>query len=488
MFRWILAFLMISIAGQGRVAGDDPGIVAVENALIPPYSAKDRPVSRRRLADRMNQLRVPAVSLAIVRNFELRAVKAYGVADLAERRAASPETRFQAASLSKPVTAATALALVKGGVLALDTDVNPVLKTWKIPDNDRNAARKVTLRRLLSHSGGLSVEGFPGYADGHPLPELLQILEGQPPANNPAVRSELWPGLQYKYSGGGYEVVELLITEKTGRPFPEVVSKYVLHPARMKDSGYAYPRGPMTASAGTGYDGEGKPIAGRYYHYPELAAAGLWTTAGDYARFGLELQKSLNGRTGALLPQALVREMLTEQTKPGGLGFVLRSGERHWFLHTGMNAGFQSIALFSEDGDGAVILTNSDTGTILADEIVATLASAYGWREFLPEQRPAVSLSASALKQYEGSYPTTRFGTIYVEALSDRLRIRSQSRPAVEFFPESASMFFPETPGLKARFMRGWFGGVNAIGFGKMAVRRAGNLPQQTAATPARIN
>jgi CubicO group peptidase (beta-lactamase class C family) len=339
------------------------------------------------------------------------------------------------------------------------------------------------VRRLLSHSAGLSIDGFPGYAPGQPLPTLPQILDGQKPANTGAVRPTAWPGLQYRYSGGGYEVLELLMTDVTGQRLPELVKQRVLDPIGMQAS--TYDRGAADGDYANGYKGDGRPVAGGAFVYPELAAAGLWTTPTDIARLGAALQQALRG--GAMSPvvsQATASLMLSEQMKPGGLGFQLRDGATRWFLHSGMNEGFQSFALFNTAGDGVVVMTNADTGLILAYEIIATLARAYGWTDYLPEERPSITLTADALREYAGTYPTERFGTIVVEARDDRLIVRTESRPPIEFFPESSRLFFPETHGLKAKFNRGWFGGVSSISFGRLVVAKGSNAPP----APARTN
>jgi CubicO group peptidase (beta-lactamase class C family) len=455
-----------------RVKGEDEGIWAIENQLLPPFLPKGRPASQRGVLSRMKELRVPAVSIAVVRNAELRWARAYGSADVSSVRSATTQTLFQAASLSKPVAAAAALTLVEDGKFALDEDVNQKLTSWKVPASETNAFRKVTLRRLLSHSAGLTVDGFPGYPSDKPQPTLRQILDGQPPANTKAVRLELEPGLQYRYSGGGYEVVHLLIGDLTGSRFEDVVRERILQPLEMANSTYDLSGGTPRDLA-TGYTGEGKPLEGGHYVYPELAAAGLWTTPSDFARFGAELQRARQGRSSRMLSRDIVVEMLSEQMKPAGLGFELHEGAAKWFFHTGMNAGFQSLALFNEGGDGIVVMTNSDTGMILARELVATIARAYGWNDYYPEERPTASTTAEKLKEYAGSYSAGRFGTIVVEARNDRLLIGTQSRPSIEFFPESDLMFFPETPGYKAKFRRNFLGNVSAISFGKMVAPKS---------------
>jgi CubicO group peptidase (beta-lactamase class C family) len=477
--RQVLCFVLAAAVGIPAACGEpaDPGIEAIESGLLPPITAKGHKIPRRPITARMKELRVPAVSIAVLRNSTIRWAKAYGLADAAAGRPATPETRFQTASISKPIAAAAALALVHRGLLSLDEDVNTRLTSWKVPINDFTAVSKVTLRRLLCHAAGLSVEGFPGYTPGKPLPALWQILEGAAPANTPAVQPQLQPGLQYHYSGGGYEVVEMLIDDVTHSRFEDVVERYVFKPAGMIHSGYRIPQSDPEWETATGYDGALSPLPGSHYIYPELAAAGVWSTPTDIAQFGGEIQKAATKGSSRLLPRELAVEMLSEQMKPSGLGFELKEGDRKWFGHTGMNAGFQSIALFSTDGDGLVVMTNSDTGFVLAHEIVATLARVYGWSDYYAEERPAIAMKPDVLKQYAGVYPTKRFGTIRVEARRDRLLISTETRPPVEFFPESPRLFFPETPGYKARFAPGFFGGIKSIAFGRLVVARGSALP-----------
>lgn len=468
--RLLLAALLAWMPLAVHASAEDQGRHAVETALVPPFQARGHAVRRRVLDARMRELRVPAVSIAVVRRGELAWAKAYGEADRSTRRPVSTSTRFQAASISKPVAALAAMALVERGVLKLDEDMNARLVTWQVPASEKTASRKVTLRRALSHAAGLSVEGFPGYQRGGPLPSLRDTLEGRAPANNPPVRSELWPGLQYRYSGGAYQVVEALVADVTRKPFADVVGELVLERAGMTSSTYAGPPRDGDHGWAAGHKGDGSTLPGGSFVYPELAAAGLWATPTDIARLGIELQRALAGRSTRLVTQATAAEMLSEQMKPAGLGFELRDGAARWFLHSGVNAGFQSLALFDTTGDGVVVMTNSDAGMILAHEIVATLAGTYGWTDYLPEVRPSVVLTADQLREYAGTYPTTRFGTIVVEARHDRLVVRTESRPPVEFFPESPRLFFPETPGFKARFERGWLGGIRSIAFGRLVV------------------
>ena len=146
------------------------------------------------LGDLMENFNVPAMSIAVIQHFQIVAAKAYGRPSYDAAAPATTHTLFLAGSISKPVTAAGALSMVEHGRLSLDTNVNDTLKSWKVPDNQFTATQKVTLRRILSHSAGLSVHGFAGYAVGEPIPTIVQVLNGEPPANSPPVRVEYVPG------------------------------------------------------------------------------------------------------------------------------------------------------------------------------------------------------------------------------------------------------------------------------------------------------
>jgi CubicO group peptidase (beta-lactamase class C family) len=188
--------------------------------------------------------------------------------------------------------------------MKLDDDVNSYLKSWKVPENEFTKEQKVTLRRLLSHTAGLTVHGFPGYSAASSVPTVPQILDGVKPANTAAVRVDLLPGSMFRYSGGGYTVAQLMMSEVTGVPFQDFMQRAVLGKAGMRQSTYDNPLPQrLAAVAASGYKGNGDPIPGRYHTYPEMAAAGLWTTASDLARFVIEIQKSREGRSNQILKQ-----------------------------------------------------------------------------------------------------------------------------------------------------------------------------------------
>ncbi|MBL8553241.1 MAG: beta-lactamase family protein [Phenylobacterium sp.] len=348
-----------------------PGRIPVEGAQFETLGA------------RMAALKVPGVSIAFFEDGKVRWVKTYGVADAATRQPLTPETRFQAASMSKAVAAAGALRLVEAGRLSLDGDIDERLTSWRVPASEFTAVEKVTLRRLLSHTAGMTVSGFPGYRPDQAVPTTVQVLNGARPANTPAVRSQARPGSAWSYSGGGYTVAQLAMTDVSGEPFPALLHRLVLRPADMTHSTFQQPLGAaLKAGAASGHFVTGNPIPGGQNTYPEYAAAGLWTTPGDYARFAMALQRSLDGRKGALLQPASIQAMTTPVLNGNGLGVIIsRRGGRLAMEHSGSNVGFKCTFVAFLDGrrEGFVVMTNSDNGAALIAEIQRALATSYGW-------------------------------------------------------------------------------------------------------------
>ena len=213
----------------------------VEQGLLPGVVIAGRPLPVKALAARMADLKVPGVSVAVINGGTIEWARGYGVAETGSATPVTPRTLFQAASISKPVAALGALRLVERGQLSLDQDVNERLTSWKVPENEFTKQEKVTLRRLLSHSAGLTVHGFPGYAADAPVPSLIQVLDGVKPANTAAIRADILPGSVWRYSGGGFTVMQQLVIDVTGRPFPALLADLVLVPVGMTDSTYEQP-------------------------------------------------------------------------------------------------------------------------------------------------------------------------------------------------------------------------------------------------------
>ena len=332
------------------------------------------------IQEMMKLFHVPGVSIAVVRDFKVQWTKTYGAADVVTDAPVTQETRFQAASISKPVTAFAVLRAVDSGKLSLDEDVNKYLKSWKVPVNEYTEGG-VTLRALLSHTSGTGDGfGFPGYNPSAKLPTLEQVLDGKPPSNVGPVFWERPPFAAQKYSGGGIEIVQVVLQDAYGKPFAEIMQELVLGPVGMANSTYEQPL-PATAdqSAARAHDKDGKAMDAKWHVYPEQAAAGLWTTPTDLAKLGIEVQKALRS---TLLSRRTALEMVAPTgTGPFAIGFAIeKRGEGWYFVHDGSNWGFRSdLAMHRLKGYGIVVMTNSDSGGQIISEIEARVAAAANW-------------------------------------------------------------------------------------------------------------
>lgn len=393
--RQIFAIATLSVfCPLAAVPQSQPGleqrIERVESGLMPSGAAKGETPPKWTMADRMAHYNVVGVSVAVIDNYTIHWAKGYGKMAKDSDRPVTTETLFQAGSISKPVAATAALHLVEAGKLSLDEDVNRKLNTWHVPENDFTREQKVTLRRILSHSAGLTVHGFPGYAVNETIPGLVDILDGKKPANTPAIRVDLVPGTTERYSGGGYTVMQLMLTDVTGESFPQLLKNLMLDKIGMQHSTYQQPLPTdWAANAASGYRDNGEPVPGKWHIYPEMAAAGLWTTASDLARFAIEIEKSRQGRANHVLSREMTNQMLTRQIDGAGLGLMRSgSGDSERFGHNGADEGFQALLVSTLDsGKGAVVMVNSDNGIQLAQEILRSIAAEYSWPDDKPRER-----------------------------------------------------------------------------------------------------
>ena len=383
---------------------DEAQIKRVEQGLLPAVLIKGEPGFS--ITDRMKFYKVPALSVAVIKDFKIDWARAYGVKDLETNEPATTETLFQAGSISKSVNAMVVMKKVEQGKLSLDEDINTKLTSWKLPDNQFTAKKKVTLRNLLSHTAGTTVHGFPGYAINEKIPTLPQVLDGASPANTAAVRVDMEPGTQFRYSGGGTTIIQLALTDIEKKPYPAIARETVLAPLGMRDSTYDQPlTTEWRKKAATGYRSNGSEVEGKIHIYPEMAAAGLWTTPTDLAKFAIEVQLSLAGRSNKVLTKQSVETMTSSFMEDVGLGFFIeKHGNALYFGHGGADEGFRAELLVSRDkGYGVAVMVNSDNGQILR-EVIRGVAREYGWDEFLPAPYEIISLDAAKLATFSGRY------------------------------------------------------------------------------------
>ncbi len=342
------------------------------------------------LKERMAFYNMNAVSIAVIKDYKVEWAKAYGYADVNENRKATPQTLFQAASISKSINSLGILKLVEQGKLTLDDDINNYLKTWKFPYDSLSKGKKISIANLLSHKAGLSVHGFGGYQKGKELPTITQILDGQKPANSPAVRSVFEPNLKFQYSGGGTTISQLILENTTGEKYEDYMLKNVLMPLGMNESSYNQPPSQDKAKLlATAYN-NGKEVKGKYHIYPEKAAAGLWTNPNDLAKYIIETQLSLLGKSNKILS----KEMSIKRIENNYGVFLNDFKGTKYFGHSGGNEGFVCYYIGSlEDGNGLAVMTNGNNFKLI-DEILLSIASLNQWKNYpIEPQKESIGLT-----------------------------------------------------------------------------------------------
>lgn len=364
----LLRLLALSVAAVVVVRAQ-PAAVAPDSLGVPELLA---------------QFKVPAVSLAVIRDFKIEWARAWGVKSVRTGEPATADTLFQAASISKPVAAMASLRAVQDGRFGLDQDINTMLKTWRLPARPSSTSEIITPRMLMSHTSGTDDGfGFPGYDPEAARPSIVQILDGQQPANRGAVRLGRSPMTGYKYSGGGVTIQELALTDMLGKPFPLIMRDSVLGPIGMSDSTYEQPLpANRRTQAAHAHNQVGEPGEAPWRVHPEHAAAGLWTTPTDLAKFAIEVQQALAGRSTRVLSRTMAQEMVTPVgVGPFAVGFtVAKAGEGWYFSHGGSNWGFRcDLIAHRSKGYGVVIMTNGDNGGRLIAALRDKISIASAW-------------------------------------------------------------------------------------------------------------
>ncbi len=439
---------------------------SVERGLLRAVYLKGEKPEKLGLTKRMSFYKVPGVSIAVLDRYEIDWARAYGVKDVRSAQPLTSETVFQAGALSQPVAAAVALHLVDRGEVGLDEDINGRLRTWKVPDNKFTAANKVTLRTLLTQSAGFTGQVFSGYGPDEPLPVLGQVLRGEKPARNSPLAPEFSPGSKVRDSEAGFAVLEQLLSDLSGRTFPELAKETVFDALGLKDSTFELPLPrERRAKAASGYRADGGPVDSGWDTYPLPAAKGLWTNPAEFSAFVLEIMRSAMGKSDAILSPAAARSMLSAQLEYKGFGLnVDGAGQDGNINLRGRTEGYTSfLIVYPYRGQGAVVMTNSSNGGLLTEEILRAISAAYGWPHFKPAERPLLRLDPSVYKQYVGRYEISPDYILDVRSQDYYLVITPTGQAPTKFYVQSETLFFSIDPYTRVQFRRDESGKVSGL-------------------------
>jgi CubicO group peptidase (beta-lactamase class C family) len=429
------------------------------------------------VAELMARFNVPGVSIAVIRDFRIHWAKGYGIADVATGAPVDTGTVFQAASISKPVAAMAVLRAVQDGLFTLDTDINTILTSWKLDGGEFTMDRPVTPRMLTSHTSGLGDGfGFPGYDPADSLPTVVQVLGGHRHSNVGVLFMERPPMSLMEYSGGGVTLMQQALGDARKRPFADIMHDDVLRPIGMTRSTFEQPLpASFDRNAARAHSRQGKAMGAKWHVYPEQAAAGLWTTPSDLARFAIEVQRSASGQSNRVLSRTLVQEMLS----PVGVGdyavgfAITKMGQGWYFAHGGANWGFRgTLVAHKVKGYGLVIMTNADQGGPVASELSRRIQRAYEWDSFAepaprgyrpPVERTEITVADSVLRSYVGEYQLTPQFSITIAVEDGRLQAHPTGQSRATLFGEAQDKFFLRVVNAQVTFTRAPSGEVTGL-------------------------
>lgn len=398
------------------------------------------------IQEQLAHYKAPGISIAVIQNYKIAWAKGYGWADEEQKIPVTEKTLFQAASISKSLNGVGVLKLVQDKKLDLYTDINTYLTNWKFPYDSLSKSKKITIANLLSHTAGLNVHGFNGYEQGKPLPTITEILDGKAPANSLRIRSMYAPGLKSEYSGGGIMISQMIVMDVTHQTYAEYMKQNVLQPLGMTSSTYEQPPvGIKPSLLTTAYDPLEKPLTGKYHIYPEQAAAGLWTTPTDLAKYVIETQLAYEDKSAKVLNQQTTKLRLTPYlNKNAALGvFIDNLDSTKYFEHSGGNKGFRCIYYGSlEGGNGVVIMVNSDNGQIIS-EVINSVAKVYGFKGLYNSTVKKLAIVADAdLQSLVGYYELAPKFILSITKEGSQLYAQASGQGKFRINPESQTKFY----------------------------------------------
>jgi CubicO group peptidase (beta-lactamase class C family) len=471
------AFIALLFMGSSYtlIAQDNPKyskeieekIRQVENNLGGWLQIQDS-VNEWNLQQRMEFYHIRGLSIAVVHNYIIEWARGYGVADTATKKPVTVQTLFQAGSISKSLNSLGVLKLVQEKKIDLYTDINNYLHRWKFPYDSLSKGKKITIANLLSHTAGLTLHGFPGYERGDTIPTIPEVLNGKPPANTEPIRSQFEPGLRFQYSGGGTTISQLIVMDVTHQSYDAYMWDNVLKPLGMGMSSYTQPpAADKQKFLATGYRSDGKEVVGKYHVYPEQAAAGLWTNPTDLSKYIIETQLSLQGKSNKVLSQQMTKLRLTpyiDSNAAFGV-FIEKKGGEKYFGHNGADEGFLSVYTGGvENGNGVVVMVNSDNGSILS-EVINSVAKVYDWKDYYkPVVKKLVTVSDSLLDAYEGNY-FLNGDTINISRKESQVLLTVNHIQTFNIYFSSPEDFFTKDIPLEFRFEKDAAGKVKDFYF-----------------------
>ena len=442
-------------------------IKEVENNLIPFVPVKG--FEGWNIIDRMRYYKVPGATIAVIKDFKIDWAKGYGLADTLKKIPVTTETMFSAGSISKFLMAVTALKMVESNQIELERPINNYLTSWKIAENDFTRKTSITLRLLLSHSAGTSQSTYFGFTPTQPLPTIVEILSGAKISETRPVVVNSEPNKEFRYSGGGSMIAQMALMDISKLNFSDLTQQILFDKLGMRNSTFEQPIPEKFVKQSSWAYSSASWFKGMPYVYPQQAAAGLYTTPTDLAKFFIDVQKSYIGK-GRVLSKATAKQMLSPQQNVSdgsykeqiGIGpFLIQRTDNKdpdgvYFEFTGVNAGFLAYGIASvTNGNGVIIMLNSgDNVNGLGKEIRRAVAKVYDWTNFLPTEIQPISLTDTELDKFVGRYRMATDEVLYLRREKNYLVENINEGNDIYCFPISKDTIVFTDYNIKGFFVR----------------------------------
>lgn len=449
----LLAVICLILSCQTRESITRSRIKSLEKGLYRAVYFKGQRPEKLRLVDRMAFYKVPGLSVAVMDRFQIEWVKTCGYKELVQYQKLTPQTAFQAGDLSQPVSATVALKLVEEKSLNLNEQLGDYfVKTAFAGRKFRpSVIFPIDLASLLSHASGFYPWTSSGYSRTSAMPDLVQVLAGEEPAENYHSFRGFDPEAGTRFSDFNYVLLEKYLEDKTGRKLAELAREKIFEKLALNSTFFGFP---VSEDIASGHVREGPGVEGIWYKYPEQAARGLWSTPTDYLKFVVELVECARGKKDGLLSPELARQMLSPQAPGSGYGFRLEGEhERFKIYMKGKTHGYRSaLLIYPSLGQGVVLMTNSENGGVLIDEVLRGLSAIYDWPDFKPEEKTLFRLDASVYKQYSGRYQVNDSYFLDVSCEDYYLIVHPTGQSPTKFYVETQSIFFSVDPLIRIKF------------------------------------
>lgn len=383
-------------------------IKAIKVGKQPKLHINSKTPELRSIKERMAALNVPAVSIAFMENHKISWTLTERVIDFMSHREIDKNTVFQAASISKPVIASVLLKKLQKQSLGFDSDINKLPEIWQFPRHKWFKSSSAPFSRLLSHSAGASIHGFRGYAAGGFMFPIIDLLKGVGSANSKPILVDTEPSTALQYTGGGTSLAQLVLQERSRIPLPDLAKIHILDSFGLEHSIYFQSLSEQLAkNAAVPYRSNGLLVAGGAHTNATHRAAGLWMTPSELLKLASKIQSSYQGLDKLPSINKTVSKILASQIESMEIGLFLekQDGMITSFSHDRANDGFRSnLFIHPQTGDGIAIMTNSDNGWELMNDLLTYISEVYGWKEFSQLDKNVIVLKSELPQLINGEY------------------------------------------------------------------------------------